>query len=252
TTDKSKSKTTRLLLEDFREFVEYFRPGYVFVENVPGLNTNKDSPIDNFKKSIQRNGYVFEDGVLNAKDYGVPQSRRRFVLVATRIKSKISLPKTEKTEMRTVRDAIGNENIFPKISAGNKDLSSFQHTSANLSKVNLERIKATDHDGGDRRNWPEGMQPKCYDRHKGHYDVYGRMFWDKPSPTITTRFNSYSNGRYGHPIQNRAISLREGAILQSFPIDYKFHSNSQVMIAKMIGNAVPPLLAKRIGQVFVS
>jgi len=117
----------------------------------------------------------------------------------------------------------------------------------------MRRIKSTPHNGGDRRSWkkdPE-LQVSCYKNHSGHYDVYGRMFWLKPSPTITTRFNSLSNGRYGHPEQNRAISLREGATLQSFPLSYNFYSKNQGTIAKMIGNAVPPLLAKEIAKSFI-
>ena len=146
-----------------------------------------------------------------------------------------------------MRETIGDAELFPPIKAGHQDLSNFMHTSASLSELNLTRIKQTKHNGGDRRSWSKDLQPNSYKHHKGHYDVYGRMFWDKPSPAITTRFISYSNGRYGHPEQNRAISLREGAVLQSFPKEYEFHSNSQNMIAKMIGNAVPPELAKRIG-----
>lgn len=120
-----------------------------------------------------------------------------------------------------------------------------------MSETNLNRIKSTKHDGGCRLDWDKNMQPNCYTNHAGHTDVYGRMYWDKPSPTVTTRFVSYSNGRYGHPEQDRAISLREGAALQSFPDNYVFHSNSQGIIAKMIGNAVPPLLAKAVGEVFI-
>ncbi|WP_442847437.1 DNA cytosine methyltransferase [Leeuwenhoekiella sp. H156] len=252
TTNKSKSKKTRLLLEDFREFVEFYRPGYVFIENVPGFDKNPKSPIERFKSFLTDEGYVFDDGILNSKYFGVPQSRRRYVLMATRIKKKISIPNEDRSYVKTVREAIGNSERFPVVDAGNFDTTDFQHTTARLSKVNLQRIRLTKHDGGDRRDWPQGIKPKCYNTHKGHYDVYGRMFWDKPAPTITTRFNSYSNGRYGHPVQDRAISLREGAVLQSFPIDYKFYSSSNVTIAKMIGNAVPPLLAKNVGKIFNS
>lgn len=252
-TDKTKSEKTKLLLEDFREFVEYFRPGYVFIENVPGLDKTPNSPIEKFKNFLGEEGYVFDDGILNSKDFGVPQNRRRYVLVASRVKQNIHLPSPKKEErIRTVKDAIGNTDTFPKIEAGIIDETDFQHTTAGLTKINLDRIKATTPNGGDRRSWPVYLQPNCYESHKGHSDVYGRMFWDKPAPTITTRFNSYSNGRYGHPTQNRAISLREGAVLQSFPLNYKFYSNSQVTIAKMIGNAVPPLLAKEIGEIFKS
>jgi len=250
-TDKTKSQRTRLLLEDFQEFVEYYRPGYVFIENVPGLDKKSESPIGRFKEFLTEQGYIFDDGVINAKHYGVPQNRRRYVLLATRIKKTISLPLADKKNVKTVLDAIGKSDYFPPIHAGHTDKTDFMHSAAQLSPLNMERIKETKHDGGDRRSWPKQLQLACYENHEGHYDVYGRMFWNKPSPAITTRFISYSNGRYGHPDQDRAISIREGAVLQTFPLEYKFYSESQGMIAKMIGNAVPPELAKRVAQQFL-
>ena len=250
TTDKTKSKKSRLLLADFQEFVEFYLPGYIFIENVPGLDTKRGSPIGKFKRFLKVHGYVFKDCVVNAKYFGVPQNRRRYILIATRLDREIKLPKGNRKLVRTVREAIGDYMTFEKITAGNIDHSSFHHTSANLEKLNLRRIQATPHNGGDRRAWKNDteLQVNCYKEHEGHYDVYGRMHWNKPSPTITTRFNSLSNGRYGHPEQNRAISLREGATLQSFPLEYNFYSSSQGTIAKMIGNAVPPLLAKEIAK----
>jgi DNA (cytosine-5)-methyltransferase 1 len=250
-TDKTKSCKTRLLLADFQEFVDYYRPGYVFIENVPGLDRKPESPLGQFKSFLAENGYVFDDDVLNAKYYGVPQNRRRYVLIATRIKDDIKLPEANRKEIVTVKEAIGNPEKFPPIKHGSIDQSVFQHSSAKLSSINFKRINSTPHDGGGRLNWNDkNLQPACYDNHFGHTDVYGRMFWDKPSPAITTRFVSYSNGRYGHPEQNRALSLREGATLQSFPEDFIFYSNSQGTVAKMIGNAVPPKLAESIGKVF--
>ncbi|MBN1182109.1 MAG: DNA cytosine methyltransferase [Bacteroidales bacterium] len=251
-TDKAKSEETRLLLADFQEFVEYYMPGYVFIENVPGLDTDPGSPLAEFKSSLTHNGYVYDEGIVNAKYFGVPQNRRRYVLIASRLKDSIQLPKGNKKTILTVKEAIGNLDRFPKISDGTIDKTSFAHTSARLTPINLKRIRSTPHNGGDRRAWnnsPE-LQLNCYKEHTGHYDVYGRMHWDKPSPTITTRFDSFSNGRYGHPEQDRAISLREGATLQSFPLDYQFYSKSQGVIAKMIGNAVPPKLAKEIAESF--
>jgi DNA (cytosine-5)-methyltransferase 1 len=252
-TDKTKSCKTRLLLEDFQEFVEYFKPGYVFIENVPGLDKKPESPLGKFKEFLKVNNYNFQDEVLNAKYFGVPQNRRRYVLIASRIK-KVVLPKPENKNLKTVRDAIGNYKIFYPIKAGTSDKTSFLHTSAKLSDKNLKRIKKTKHDGGDHRSWQNEaeLQVPCYKYHNGHYDVYGRMFWDKPSPTITTRFVSYSNGRYGHPEQDRAISLREGAMLQSFPENFIFYSDSQGTVAKMIGNAVPPKLAEAVGKTFIN
>ena len=248
-TIKTKSEKTRLLLEDFQEFVDYYLPGYVLIENVPGLDKKAESPLGKFKKFLEENGYIYIDGILNAKYYRVPQNRRRYILLATRIKNKIHLPKPDKQNILTVKHAIGDYSKFPQISAGTKDESNFNHSAAKLSEINLKRIVMTPINGGSRKSWnTKELQLHCYKHHNGHTDVYGRMFWDKPAPTITTRFVSFSNGRYGHPVQNRAISLREGATLQSFPEDYIFYSSSQGTIAKMIGNAVPPLLAKAIAE----
>jgi DNA (cytosine-5)-methyltransferase 1 len=248
-TDKTKSCSTRLLLADFQEFVDYYRPGYVFIENVPGLDTKSESPLGRFKAFLKENGYIFDDDLLNAKYFGVPQNRLRYVLIASRVKDKVKLPAGDKENVRTVKDAIGDPVKFPLIEHGNIDESAFLHTSARLYPINLKRIKCTPHNGGSRLDWKDNsLQPACYRNHDGHTDVYGRMHWDKPAPTITTRFVSYSNGRYGHPEQDRAISLREGATLQSFPEDFIFYSNSQGTVAKMIGNAVPPKLAEAIGK----
>jgi DNA (cytosine-5)-methyltransferase 1 len=241
-TNKTKSKKNRLLLEDFQEFVEYYRPGYVFIENVPGLDKKSESPLGRFKTFLSTNGYVFDEKFVNAKYFGVPQNRRRYVLIATRIRKEIHLPKEDRKNIKTVRQAIGDYVKYCPIEAGTKDDTTFIHTSADLSEINKKRLFIG------RSSWTEDLQLNCYKHHSGHTDVYTRMSWDKPSPTITTRFCSLSNGRYGHPEQLRAISLREGATLQSFPENYIFDSKNQGTIAKMIGNAVPPLLAKAIGE----
>ncbi|MDF0706968.1 DNA cytosine methyltransferase [Flagellimonas okinawensis] len=250
--DKTKSKEGRLLLEDFKEFVLYYKPGFVFIENVPGLETKKGSPLSKFKRELKKVGYVFDEKVLNAKYFGVPQNRRRFVLIASRLNKEIKLPLQirKKENLVTVQDAIGDYNLFPQVEAGHKDGSSRQHSVARLSKINLERVQNTPTDGGSRLSWANNdrLQLECYKNHDGHYDVYGRMFWKKPAPTLTTRFVYTSTGRYTHPEQDRGISLREGATLQSFPLNYKFHSSNQGTIATMIGNAVPPKLAEAIGQ----
>ena len=253
-TDKQKSSEGRLLLADFQRFIEYYRPGYVFVENVPGFEKKKDSPLRKFKTFLLRRGYSCATASLDAKYFGVPQNRRRYILLASRIINSISLPRPDKKNIKTVREAIGDYNIFKPLKAGDTDKTNFMHSAARLSDLNLKRIRYTPQDGGDRRSWKDNseLQLRCYTNHQGHYDVYGRMYWDKPAPAITTRFTSYSNGRYGHPEQDRAISLREGATLQSFPHDYCFCSDSQGTIARMIGNAVPPELARRIGENIIS
>lgn len=249
--DKTKSKKGRLLLDDFKEFVLYYKPGFVFIENVPGLETKKGSPLHRFKKALKNEGYTFDQNILNAKYFGVPQNRRRFVLVASRLFMEIKLPKQirSKDHLVTVSDAIGNYEKFPEINAGFKDNTEFIHSSSRLSPLNLKRVRNTPKNGGTRRAWErnENLQLKCYKNHNGHYDVYGRMFWNKPSPALTTRFIYTSTGRYSHPEQDRGLSLREGATLQSFPLNYKFHSSNIGTIATMIGNAVPPKLAESIG-----
>lgn len=249
-TEKKKSKKTKLLIEDFQRFIEYFKPGYIVIENVPGFETKKDSPLQKFKNFLKQNKYAYDDGVINALYYNVPQKRRRYLLLATRVKDKIDLPKPEKNvDQLILKNYIGGENGFAKISAGHFDESSFLHTTAKLKEINLKRIKATPKNGGTRLAWknnPE-LQLKCYEgKDETFTDVYGRMFWNHPAPTLTTKFYSISNGRYGHPEEDRGISLREGAVLQTFPKNYKFVSKHPTAIARMIGNAVPPQLSMRV------
>ena len=146
----------------------------------------------------------------------------------------------------TVRDAIRR---FPMLRAGSEHETIPNHSAAEISEINMERLRNTPHDGGDRRSWPERLILSCHrNGYQGHTDVYGRMYWDsKPAPALTGKCNSVSNGRYGHPTQNRAISLREAAAIQTFPDDYVFYG-SKVSIALQIGNAVPALLGRVLGE----
>jgi len=251
-TDKTKSLKTAFLLRQFQRFIRHFRPGYVVVENVPGLHRRKDNAIlVEFLNFLSSQGYNFTDGVINANHFGVPQKRMRYLLLASRVRTVAPLPEDASAKKMTVADFIGEQNGFPAISHGHKDPSDFLHTTAALSAKNAKRISITPASGGDRSAWANDpdLQINAY-RGKDHIfrDVYGRMSWDKPAPTITTRFVSLSNGRFGHPEENRAISIREGAALQTFPLDYKFCSQNLNGLARQIGNAVPPALAKRIGE----
>lgn len=251
-TDKTKSIETRLLLDDFQRFISYFNPAYIFVENVPGLETKTGSPLANFKLFLREKGYVFDDKVINAADYNVAQNRKRYVLIASRLKQTISILEGNCKKQKTVKEAIDKLKPIP---SGFRDKNALKHWSAELSPINLKRIKNTSHDGGTRLEWKDNkeLQLKCYEgKDKTFSDVYGRMFWDQPAPTITTKFHSLSNGRFGHPDQDRAISLREGALLQSFPKNYKFYSHSIEIIARMIGNAVPPNMAKTIAKTILN
>lgn len=254
-TDKTKSKKSKNLLKEFRRFVEYFNPGYVVVENVPGvLRKKRESGLAGFINWLNKNGYKVHFDIHEASEYGVPQHRKRFTLIANRVTSHELMPIPANGDKVTVRDVIGEHNGFPKISHGYKDRTDFIHTVAGLEKINLDRLAVTPKDGGTRLSYVdnEELAPKCHKgKIDGFKDVYGRMWWDKPSPTITTKFFSISNGRFGHPDEDRAISLREGAVLQSFPKDYIFKTTSIANTARMIGNAVPPEYAKAIGKAII-
>lgn len=234
------------LLDYFGNVVSELLPGFIVVENVPGIQNN--DVFDRFIKRLKRNNYKVVYDVLNAKNYGVPQNRRRLVLIASRI-CMPELPKATHGEKGlpyvTVRDAIYR---FPRIQAGERHANVPNHMSARLSELNLRRIHATPHDGGGRTDWPDDFVLDCHNNgHTGHTDVYGRMYWDRVAPTLTSKCFSLSNGRFGHPEQDRAISMREAASLQSFPETYIFYG-TQGDIGKQIGNAVPVLLAMKIGQ----
>jgi DNA (cytosine-5)-methyltransferase 1 len=248
-TSKEKSKKTKNLILDFQKFIEYFKPGFVLVENVPGISSKEGSPMNDFIKTLKSLGYNVDHDITDMSKFGIPQKRRRFTLLASRI-SKIELPDIP-NKRTTLRDVIGQKNGFPQIVAGTKDKTLYLHTVASLSPKNIERLKMTKKDGGDRSDWQNNKdyQLNCYaSGEKKFYDTYARMWWDKPAPTITTKFYSISNGRFAHPEENRAISLREGATIQTFPKTYEFIGNSVVTISRMIGNAVPPKFGKILGE----
>lgn len=240
------------LIYEFLRIVEEIKPLAFVLENVPGLATGIGKPL--FLQILQKLhelGYQTVYDVVNTADYGVPQRRKRLVLMGTN-NSDIRLSFPSKTNIdpatsddlpawNTVREAI---NDLPKIQAGEKHPDDAMHASASLAEINLKRLMLTPHDGGDRTSWPDELVLECHRNTKGHKDVYGRMRWDQPSPTMTGGCAMISKGRFGHPEQNRAISLREAARLQTFPDDFKFIGNFG-QIAEQIGNAVPPLLAKR-------
>ena len=155
----------------------------------------------------------------------------------------------------TVRDVLGVENGFPKIPAGYQDGSDYMHSCAGLSEINLQRLKLIPKDGGNRSAFADcpDLQLKCFiGKDDSFKDTFGRLWWDRPAPTITTKFFSISNGRFVHPEEDRALSLREGATLQSFPKTYVFKTNSRDKIARLIGNAVPPKYAEQIGKAIVN
>lgn len=254
-TDKEHAKKTKDLLRNFARFIKYYRPGYVLVENVPGILTNKQSIWPVFKKELESFGYgnmLYK--VIDMSYYGVPQSRKRFSLIATRLNIEVRLPQADE-EQALLSGFIGEAHGFSKITAGTKDNTPFNHTVAGLSEKCLRRLQKTKHNGGSRLDWANdpNLQLKCFiGKDDSFKDSYGRMWWNKPAPTITTKFFSISNGRFGHPDEDRAISLREGATLQTFPKDYVFKANSIATTARLIGNAVPCEFAKRLGEIIIN
>ena len=235
------------LLGQFARLVTALEPKVVLMENVPGIATVPGfSSFRRFLKVLFDSGYVCDHRVLNARDFGVPQHRRRYVLLASRGGPPVLPSPSNGAVSRppTVRSAIDR---FPPIEAGEEDQSTPNHCAAGLSPTNLERIRRTPPDGGSRRDWPDSLTLDCHRETLGFSDVYGRMWWDRVAPTLTSRCNSLSNGRFGHPEQDRAISLREAAALQTFPDDYEFFG-AKNPIARWIGNAVPVSFAEALGK----
>jgi DNA (cytosine-5)-methyltransferase 1 len=238
------------LLSEFGRFVSSFLPDYIVLENVPGLQKvdTRDGQFALFMELLDSLNYHCSWGILPALWFGVPQKRERLVLLAAR-HADIQLPQPSNGPGRanenfsTVREWIWD---LPPIAAGEKHPNDPDHEAANLSEINSRRIAATP-EGGGRQDWPEELWLDCHKQHNGHTDVYGRLSWDKPASGLTTRCISLSNGRFGHPEQNRAISLREAACLQTFPKNYRF-SGSLRSKARQVGNAVAPLMAQRIGE----
>lgn len=246
--DKPEKDERRYLLDDYIRLVKDIRPDIVSMENVPNLIDQQI--FKTFVNKLRRAGYKVSFSVVYCPDYGVPQQRRRLVLLASRL-GKIALIKPTRIpeHYQTVREAIGS---MPQIHAGEMLTSDPLHKSSKLSDKNLRRIKASK-PGGTWRDWDISLLTDCHKKESGrtYGSVYARMEWDKPSPTITTEFYNYGTGRFGHPEQDRALSLREGSILQTFPPDYQFVEEGRFsfkQIGKMIGNAVPVELGVAIGK----
>jgi DNA (cytosine-5)-methyltransferase 1 len=236
---KQKDDKRNDLVLDFLRFVEALQPKTVMMENVPGLM--KDRRMNVLKSGLIEMGYDCGDTpiILNAADYGVPQRRRRMVLLAGK-KGKINLV-VNKSECKTVRDTIAKLPV-----PGNGSDTLHNYLEKRTAKV-LKIIKQIPKDGGSRRNLKYSLQLPCHKRcSSGFKDVYGRMKWDDVSPTITGGCVSPSKGRFLHPEQNRAITLREAALLQTFPANYKFSlRGGKSVVSVMIGNALPPLFIKK-------
>lgn len=239
------------LLRDFSRLITEIKPDIVSMENVPRLLRFQSGVIFNdFLDTLKSSGYDTAFDVLYSPDYGLAQARSRLVLLASRI-GQITLPEpTHRNNYRTVNMEIGS---LPKLTAGGADCNDRLHRANRLSAINLKRIQASK-PGGTWKDWPKKLVAKCHKEAtgRGYSSVYGRMSCDRPAPTITTQFYGFGNGRFGHPTQDRALSLREGAMLQGFPLDYEFVTEEETIsfknIGRMIGNAVPVPLARAIAR----
>ena len=239
------------LLGQLVRFLKRLRPELLFVENVPRLREGslQRGAFERFTNSIAKLGYHAEWKVVRSRDYGVPQRRARLVLLASKL-GPVTFPDpthgpgTDHENYATVRDWIGE---MPPLEAGETHPEVPNHRAAVLSPVNLARIRAT-REGGGWQDWPEDFVPLCHrGQFVGYSDVYGRMRWDSSATGLTTRCISYSNGRFGHPSQDRAITVREAACLQTFPLDFVFTGSLNAQ-ARQVGNAVPVLLAQYFGK----
>ncbi|MEK0445805.1 MAG: Site-specific methylase [Verrucomicrobiota bacterium] len=235
------------LLYEFSRLVDGTRPSVITMENVPAVANHK--VFHDFVDKLKRLGYHVWFNVVDSWQYGVPQTRRRMVLLASR-HGDIRMIEPTIDKPKTVRQAIGH---LRAVSAGEAAPRDKLHVSSTLSEKNLKRIRVSK-PGGTWRDWPEHLIAACHRAESGrtYPGVYGRMEWDKPAPTMTTQCYGFGNGRFGHPEQDRAITLREAAIIQSFPRDYAFIPDdgevSFKLLGRLIGNAVPVDLGRAIAR----
>lgn len=250
--NKNKDKDKYNLLYEFGRLVKEVHPDIVTMENVPAIASFKlKSVLADFVEVLQNEGYNVKYKVVYCPDYGIPQTRKRLVLLASHLGNIDLISPTHKKENYvTVKDAIGH---LPPLEAGQGCPTDALHRCRALSPLNLQRLKSTPY-GGSWKDWPADLMLECHKKESGKSfgSVYGRMVWEEPSPTMTTLCTGIGNGRFGHPVQNRAISAREAALFQTFPITYKFfpneHEVSLTKASRYIGNAVPPKLGEVIAQ----
>jgi DNA (cytosine-5)-methyltransferase 1 len=236
------------LLSSFRDLIEGVVPTVVSMENVPQL---RKYPIyEDFLQTLNRHDYFVWQEPVYCPSYGIPQRRTRLVLLASKLGPIELIPPThDENAPTTVRDAIGH---LPPLEAGEVSPDDPLHRCHNLSSLNLRRIRATS-EGGGWSSWPDELKLKCHKKPSGetYGSVYGRMWWNQPASTMTTQCCGLGNGRFGHPEQDRAISLREAALFQSFPFDYEFFPKDSFpgidSLERHIGNAVPVKLGEVVG-----
>lgn len=244
------------LVLQFVRMVEDIHPRFFLMENVGGLLTKHGKIfLDEFGRRAARLGYVIHVELLNAADFGVPQHRRRAFLVGERCESRASMFRFPARQSgfrhRTVRDAIGDLPSPPLDGSCHPNYEN-HYRERRLSAINVERIQYVPQGGG-RENLPPHLQLNCHKNNLNHrhLDVYGRLSWAEPSVTLTARFDSFTRGRFAHPVEHRSITIREGARIQTFPDFFTFSGNREDQ-ARQVGNAVPPVLAERLGEALLS
>lgn len=247
--DTTKDKKWPLLYH-FARLINEIKPELVTMENVPEVVKHK--VYQDFIEELKSLGYSIYAKEVVCVEYGIPQTRKRHVVLASLI-GDIQLIEPTHHNPVTVKEIIGG---LEPLGAGEKSIVDPLHTSARLSELNLKRIKASN-PGGTWRDWPEDLRAECHKKDSGktYPSVYGRMEWNKPAPTMTTLCYGFGNGRFGHPEQDRGISLREAALFQTFPKEYQFTKTSKEInfkgVGRMIGNAVPVRLGEVIGLSFM-
>lgn len=248
---EGKDSRKQLLIVFAERILKVAPPDFLIVENVPGLSNAYGKEIyKEFLRILNECGFKEENmhrELLDAKDYGVPQSRKRFLLLANR--SNKALPPVKVLKLKTVADAISD---LPKLNAGEKCSTIPNHEAKVLQQKHLAIVKAIPKNGGSRIDIMDtSILLACHQRNPTvHKDVFGRMSWEKPAPTLTCRCTDVYCGRFTHPEQDRPITLREAAALQSFENDYEFFGTNS-HIQKQIGNAVPVKLAEHVGRSIV-
>lgn len=254
--NKKKDPNKYDLLYQFGRLVEDVQPDIVTMENVPQIASFKlKNVLQDFIDLLERNHYHCSVQVVYCPNYGIPQTRKRLVLLASKL-GKIHLipPTHNKDNYVTVKDVIGD---LPPLEAGESSNVDPLHRAKSLSPLNMQRIMHTPY-GGSWKDWPDELMLECHKSENGRSfgSVYGRMRWEKPAPTMTTQCTGLGNGRFGHPEQNRAITAREAALIQTFPREYKFFADEEnvsiVKASRYIGNAVPPKLGFVIAESIIA
>jgi DNA (cytosine-5)-methyltransferase 1 len=243
------------LIFEYLRLVDELKPRHIAFENVPGLAEGRwEKYFTVFQERLAELDYTIVWKVIDAAEYGVPQRRKRVLVVGSRV-TEPKLPRITHSERGgddvkpfvTVRDTISH---LTRLASGEQDHSDPFHRARKHSALALRRLACVP-EGGSRLDLPDALVLKCHRNHKGHYDIYGRMWWDQIAPTLTSGCTNVTRGRFAHPEQDRAITLREAMLLQTFPPGAKLHGGIEKM-ALQVGNAVPSLLAERIGDTIKS